>query len=344
MNEKQLKSRQNWELKLKIKKSIRTIEEFYVRTGGECYISTSGADSCVLDWLASQTWCNDKIERVSVAGAENRNNIKHLFLRGDTLLKCEADKKEIITKYGYPLISKSVAMTISRYTRTKSEEQKQIRLNGYVGRNGKIIKDGAIPKKYQEFIYAPFEFSEKCCDMFKKKPLKKYEKKTNKKPITGERAEESRNRKKEYLKHGCIMSEKQREKCTPLGFWTEQDIKQCIFENNISIPKDYGTVVSIDDKLFDFTGEKRTGCNICGFGLLFDLNRLDRLKKNYPKEYDYMLNGGQWIEKDLYRWVKFRPNSLPIWSNKYWVPNEKGYGYRRCLEYLFSVLGIEKEL
>lgn len=57
-----------------------------------------------------------------------------------------------------------------------------------------------------------------------------------------------------------------------------------------------------------------------------------------------MLNGGKWIEKDLYRWVKFRPNSLPIWSNKYWVPNEKGYGYRRCLEYLFSVLGIEKEL
>lgn len=34
-------------------------------------------------------------------------------------------------------------------------------------------------------IYAPFLIGDQCCDMTKKKPLKLYEKKTKKKPITG---------------------------------------------------------------------------------------------------------------------------------------------------------------
>jgi sucrose-6-phosphate hydrolase SacC (GH32 family) len=124
-------------------------------------------------------------------------------------------------------------MKISRYTRTKNDWVKERRLKGYMGKNGKWIYDSRIPLKYQQLIYAPFEFSEKCCDKTKKKPLKEYEHKTRKHPITGEMAEESKDRQDEYLKHGCIMHDKQRPKCTPIGFWTTQDIMQCIYENNI---------------------------------------------------------------------------------------------------------------
>ena len=340
-----LKQRQSLPLEQKILKSIRTIEDFYNLTGGECYISTSGADSCVLDWLVKQTFCDKYIKRVSVAGAEPVENIKLLHNRGDMLLPCTTNKKQVIRDWGYPLISKSVAMKLSRYHRTKSQEQKDKRINGYIGNNGKLVTNGMIPKKYQELIYAPFEFSEKCCDKFKKKPLKEYEKKSLNFPITGELAEESKDRKSNYLKHGCINITSERNKCTPMGFWTKLDILECIKRYNIEISALYGEVVKDEETgLLKFSKEQRTGCDICGFGLLFDLERLDRFKERHPKQYAHMMEGGEWIQKEIYRPMKFYPTDKIQVTNWYWVPNEEGYGYKFVLEYLFEVLGIEKQL
>ena len=53
---------------------------------------------------------------------------------------------------------------------------------------------------------------------------------------------------------------------------------------------------------------------------------LERLKERKPGIYNEMMRGGKWIRKDLYRWVKFRPGSIPIWSNLYFVPDDRGYG------------------
>lgn len=342
MNMNELKIRQSLPLEQKIKKSIRTIEEFYILTGGDCYISTAGADSSVLDWICKQTIYDKKIERVSVAGAEPRENIKLLKDRGDTLLKCIADKKEIIKEWGYPVISKSQAMSLSRYHRG-DEEVKEKRLNGYMGRNGKKITDGKISNKYKELIYAPFEVSEKCCDKFKKRPLTIYKNKTGKNPITAELAEESRNRQTQYLKHGCILHNDNKTKCTPLGFWTKQDILECIKKYNIKVSELYGEVVE-DNGVLKFSGEQRTGCNICGFGLLYDLDRLTRLKKRHRKEYDHMTNGGKWIQKDIYRWHRFYWGGELEYTNWYWVPSDEGYGYKEVLTYIFCMLGIEFEL
>lgn len=339
MEKWQLQQRQSLPLIQKIKKSVRTIEQFYEQLEGNVYLSTSGADSCVLDWICKQTLYDKQIERVSVAGAEPRENIKLLFDRGDTLLKCTSDKKKIISEWGYPLVSKSQAMCLSRYARG-SEEVKEKRLNGYIGRNGKLITDGKISNKYRELIYAPFEVSEKCCDKFKKKPLKMYEKQNNKYPITAELAEESRLREKEYLKHGCINISNSRTKCTPLGFWTKQDILECIKTYNIPISKLYGGVIE-ENGILRFSDEQRTGCNICGFGLQFDTSRLTRLKQKHSKEYTHMMEGGQWIQKDRYRPMRFYWGGPIENTNWYWVPSKEGYGYREVLEYLFCMLDIE---
>lgn len=342
MNIQELKQRQSWPLNIKIKKSINTIERFYEIYGGAVYISKGGVDSNLIEWLANQSAYADKIECVCVASVEPVENIKHNFQLGNKLLKSDISKKKVIKDWGYPLISKQVAMSISRYERTKFDWVKEKRLNGYIGRNGKLIKDGSIPKKYREFTYAPFELSEKCCDKTKKKPLKQYEKDTGKYPITGELAEESRDREKEYLKHGCIMHEKKRPKCTPIGFWTAQDVMQCIYENNIPIPAIYGEVIKLEDGSFKFSGEQRSGCECCAFGLVQDPQRFERLKMRKPNLYKEMMSGGKWIRKNLYRWVKFRPGAMPIWSNLYWVPNDKGYGYRFVLNYFYKVMKIDK--
>lgn len=260
MNIGDLRQRQSLPLEQKIRKSINTIEKFYEMYEGEVYISKGGVDSNIVEWLAKQSIYRNSIECVCVASVEPVENIKHNYELGNTLLKSETDgKRKVIIDWGYPLISKEVAMKISRYTRTKHDWVKERRLKGYMGRNGKWIYDSRIPLKYQDFIYAPFELSEKCCDKTKKKPLKKYEDETKKYPITGEMAEESIDRKREYLKHGCIMHTKKRPKCTPIGFWTTQDIMECIYKYKIKIPKIYGEVIKLNDGTFKFSGEQRTG-------------------------------------------------------------------------------------
>lgn len=345
MNIGELRQRQSLPLEMKIFKSIRVIEEFYERYDGDVYISRGGVDSAVVSWLAQQSIYKDKIENVSIASCEPVENTRLNKSEGVILLKSETGKMEVITEYGYPLVSKDVAMKVSRYTRSKLDWAKDRRLNGYLGKNGKWLMDSAIPKKYQGLIYAPFELSEKCCDVTKKKPIKKYEKETNKHPITGEMASESRLRQTEYLRHGCIMHDKKRVKCTPIGFWTSQDIKELLIKYpNIPYPKEiYGTIIRNEQNELKFSGEQRTGCEICAFGIMFDQDRFERMKKNKPNMYNYMMKGGKWIRKDLYRWVKFRPNSIPIWSNLYFVPNNEGFGYKFVLNYFYEMMSIDRK-
>lgn len=324
-------------------KSIRTIEQFYEQFDGEVYISRGGVDSAVVSWLAQQSIYKDNIENVTIASVEPPENTKFNLEQGVKLLK-SGGTMQVIQEWGYPLVSKDVAMKISRYTRSKLDWAKDRRLNGYIGNNGKWIKDSVIPKKYQFLIYAPFELSERCCDKTKKKPLKQYEKETKKYPITGEMASESLLRQREYLKHGCIMNDKKRPKCTPIGFWTSNDIKKAILKYSIPYPKEiYGDIVEVEGVLM-FTKEQRTGCTICAFGMIQDEHRFERLAASKPWQYNYMMRGGQWIRKDLYRWVKFRPNSIPVWSNLYWIPNNYGYGYKIVLNYIYKGLKIDKKI
>lgn len=351
MNIGDLKQRQSLPLEMKIQKSIRTIEQFYEMYDGDVYISKGGVDSTIIEWLVSQS-CYRNIESVCVATVEPVENIKFNKGKNNLLLKSSISKKDVIINYGYPLINKEVAMKISRYVRSKHDWAKERRLKGYLGKNGKWLYDSRIPLKYQELIYAPFELSEKCCDGTKKKPLKEYEKRTHKKPITGERAEESNDRLREYLKHGCIMFDKKRVKCTPIGFWTSQDIKECLFTYMIDYSSAYGHIAKKYDGTFVFMGkpfsnvesEERTGCDICAFGIMHDTERFERLKHKKHGIYKIMMQGGQWIRKDLYRWVKFRPNSIAIWSNLYYVPNEIGYGYKFVLNYFYKVMKIDKSI
>ena len=329
-----LRQRQSLPLEMKIQKSIRTIEQFYDDNDGNVYISTGGADSSVLRWLSKQSVKTKDIECVCVASTEPPGNIKLNFERGDTLLKSPVTKKKVIIDWGYPIISKEVSMALSRYMRTDSEEVKHKRLNGYMGRNGKIVTMGMIPKIYQFLIYAPFEASEKCCLKTKEGPLLKFNKVSGKLPITGEMAQESRNRQVNYLKNGCIIPGK---KCTPLGFWTDQDIKECIRRYDIPISSEYGSVIKLNGELM-YSNEKRTGCDVCLNGIVRDPLRIERMKRTKPGTYKLMMYGGHFIRKDRYRWVKFRVNSIPIWSNLYWVPDDKGFGYKFVFNYLFKGL------
>lgn len=113
-----------------------------------------------------------------------------------TWLRPEMNFKEVILKYGYPIISKEQSAFIQEYRTTKSEKLKKIRLEGNKYGRGKISK------KWRFLIDAPFLIGDKCCDIMKKNPAKKYEKETGLHPYIGTMAEESAQRKSNWIKYG----------------------------------------------------------------------------------------------------------------------------------------------
>ena len=86
-------------------------------------------------------------------------------------------------------------------------------------------------EKYKFFLEAPFEISDKCCDIMKKKPAHEYEKETGRKPIIATMATESIMRTQKWLQEGCNAFNVTRPKSKPMSFWTEQDVLLYIKEN-----------------------------------------------------------------------------------------------------------------
>lgn len=93
-------------------------------------------------------------------------------------------------------------------------------------------------EKYKFFLDAPFEISDLCCDIMKKKPAHDYEKKTGRKPIIATMASESVMRTQKWLQDGCNAFNVTRPHSNPMSFWTEQDVLLYIKENARSMSSD----------------------------------------------------------------------------------------------------------
>ena len=159
--------------------------------------------------------------------------------------------------------------------------------------------------RYLFMLDAPFDVSNQCCKVMKKKPAHEYAKKTGRKPMTATMATESKLRASNWIKHGCNAFESKNPISNPMSFWTEQDVLLYIKENNLPICSVYGDIVTdyetmgqcenqmsfadfgIFDKerpLLKTTGCQRTGCVLCGFGCHLEKeSRFLRLKETHPK-------------------------------------------------------------
>jgi tetratricopeptide (TPR) repeat protein len=99
----------------------------------------------------------------------------------------------------------------------------------------------------------------------------------------------------------------------PMSFWTEQDVFQYIKKNNLPLASVYGVVVYAEQpeqmRIEDYgltecgldklktTGCERTGCIFCAFGCHRDSgeSRFQRLEKTHPRQYEYCINGGEYV-------------------------------------------------
>lgn len=325
----ELKMLQALPLDIKIQKTRLRIREWVDEFGEDgVYVSFSGGkDSTVLldivrkdypDMLA--VFVNTGLEYPSVRQfALSKENV--------TELRPTMNFRDVIIKYGYPMISKEVSRDVFSARRKPDGKTAQ-----------KFVKGSDFCKKYNGnfslekwsfLLKSPFVISNKCCDIMKKKPLKK----DNRNPILAIMACESELRTKDWLTGGCNSFENNNPISKPMSFWTENDVLTYIHTYNLSIAEAYGQVVvkndgvdgqiNIHDYLGDYrdcryetTGCKRTGCIFCGFGITQDKQRFVRLSEQGPKLCDYVMRGGEFSDSGM------------------WQPSKDGLGYWFVLRWL----------
>lgn len=283
--------RQALPLEGKIAMSTRRIKEWYDHWDGDVYVSFSGgADSTVLLDLVKNKAHLDDVPAVFVNTGLEFPEVHHFAVEhADVILQPKYTFKEVIEKYGWPVVSKAQAYYIYQARTTKSEKLRNLRLHGRDGDNKGNYK---ISEKWKFLLDAPFKIHSQCCDVMKKNPAKKYEKETGRYPFIGTMAEESGLRKQQYLQTGCNAFEKTRPTSTPLGFWTHQDILQYLKENELEYASIYGDIIEQEDGTLKFSGMQSTGCAFCAFGAHMEErpNRFEQLKETHPKLYDYCMN------------------------------------------------------
>lgn len=356
---------QAMDLEDKVSMTKWRIREFLAKE--DAYVSFSGGkDSTVLAHLVHQI--DPSVPLVfSNTGLEYQAIQSFARKMGAQFVRPEMNFAQVITKYGYPMISKEVAEAIYYARRIRSNsvqverererertrDRKRAELhpeNGKTGAGGvfspdKEFGDRSLFNK-QKWLPAatelPYKISHYCCNKMKKQPLQKYARNTGRHPIIGTLAVESRVRKQAWIRHGCNVFDGSHISSQPLSFWTEQDILHYIKKNDLEIAEPYGEICYYDPfgceiyESLDFgdelhcTGCQRTGCVFCCFGAHSRKdNRFLELKRIAPRQYEYAMGGGKWIENPDY--VSEAPEYDGKWKNwnpeKIWVPSKEGLGF-----------------
>ena len=233
---------------------------------------------------------------------------------------------------------------------------------GVAKQNGGIfsetVKTSIFNKeKYLPLTYLPVLISGYCCQVMKKSPMHIYYRKNGVVPFLGTLASESRIRKQAWLRHGCNAFSATNPSSQPISFWTEQDILQYIVEYGLEIAPVYGDIVATSPDGIEYpakclmctncqmrtTGAQRTGCIFCAFGFHLEKGRtrFQLLSETHPRQYEYALGGGQWVDNPHY--VEGAPEYDGEWKNwnpkKIWVPSKKGLGLKTVFDMVNEIYG-----
>lgn len=313
----ELEQMQSLPLEIKIRMTKMRIQQWVYAFGGDAYISFSGGkDSTVLLHIAREVFpnlpavfCDTGLEypeiREFVKGFENV-----------VWLKPQMNFRQVIQKYGYPVVSKETAKRIYEMRHHNLTDDYKAKLLGKGFH--------AIPQKWRYLIDAPFDVSSKCCEVMKKRPFHQYEKETGKTGIVATMAAESGLRKASWMRYGCNAFDKGTPQSRPMSFWTERDVLEYLVKYDVPYCSVYGDIIGLiptaDGEVFlskanlqtmakecgipeeaelKTTGCDRTGCMFCMFGCHKDQNpnRFQRMAETHPKQYHFCMK--PWDEGGL---------------------------------------------
>ena len=284
-----LKQMQSLPLEQKIIVSKMRIRQWHEHYEGSVYVGFSGGvDSTVLLHLVRQEFPDVKGVFVNT-GLEYPQIVKFVHtLSNIDIIRPKLTYKEVIEKYGYPIISKETSQKIEDVRTTKSEHMRNLRL----GKTGSKL--GKLSNKWMYLVDAPFKISSRCCDVLKKAPLLKYQRENKIFPYVGTMAEESFRRQQSYCKHSCNAFNMKEPQSRPLMFWSKNDVLQYLRDYDVDYCKNiYGDIVTDSTTgALTTTLAKRTGCTFCMFGVHLEKypNRFQRMQTENPALYDYCIN------------------------------------------------------
>ena len=300
--------------------SMKRVAQWHEHYNGMIYVSFSGGlDSCVLAYIVCKAYMKYGLKReeynedtdeytekrdvvlvFSNTGMEFPEIRKHTIFYAKWLqeqfpeleiirevVRPKMKFKDVVAKHGFPIASKNVA-TIVKKLRHGNLKPKY---RNYLLHGDERGKFGKLAEKWKFLIDAVFDISPSCCTEMKHKPMKAYEKRTDRYPITGVTQDESMYRKRTYNKTGCNIYDADHPQSKAIGFWKKQEVLRYAYENHIPICSVYGEIVC-KNGVYDTTGEKRTGCMWCGFGCDQECepNRFQRMAEAYPKHYKFCMN------------------------------------------------------
>lgn len=182
-------------------------------------------------------------------------------------------------------------------------------LTGYVYSRDSFGKMFVLSKKWLPMVNCDVSLTNLCCSRIKEAALNEIGVKDR---MTGEQAQESKNREVSYLHTGCNARIKDGSYVSkPFGAMTRDGILWSLDFRKTPICGDYGDIVRGPDGKFVCTKANRTGCALCGFGCQYDTERFLRLQETEPSKVKFA----------------FKPIS------------EGGAGYKEAIEYMNEYCG-----
>ena len=279
----------------------------------DCYVSVGGLDSITLLFFLKSIGIN--VPAVSVSSLEDISIQKiHKQLGVISLLPSKKtdgtrwNKQTLIQEFGFPVLSKEIARKIE-LLQNPTPNNKTIRHAIVTGETGEyggyqknsrmklakkwLIKFGGLENAEEGVNYqiAPFKVSSKCCYYLKEKPCEDWAKEHNSVPYLGLMASEGGRRQKALMLNGCNYFGKGTIRSAPFAIFTRQDLLQLALDLNVPVPSIYGIITHDKNGQLYTTGEQRTGCSMCGFGIQLEKrpHRFDRLRERNPKEWEYWM-------------------------------------------------------
>jgi 3'-phosphoadenosine 5'-phosphosulfate sulfotransferase (PAPS reductase)/FAD synthetase len=304
----------------KAQHALNRAREFYEHCEGNVFASLGGIDSATLTLMLWKHIDRD-IPAVTVHSLEEKSvQSMHDKLRdiGPVIyLTPLKSKVEVIREYGYPILSKDKAGKIQMLQKPpiKNATVRHAIVTGETGKYGgfKTIKTGShmrLPQiwldlfggpentKYgTNYKTAPFKVSNKCCEWMKERPCNQYAKETGRNPYEGLMASEGGQREKVLMKTGCNYYGKTVTRSCPFAIFSRQDILQLALDMKTPVPTIYGEIKRDPiTGLLETTRAKRTGCNMCGFGIHIEPrpHRFDRLRHDNLKEWQFWMYEMGW--------------------------------------------------
>lgn len=278
-----LHTRQAWPLNQKIDHTVGAIEAFvnHCKEHGRMpYVSFSGGLNSTVLLNIARRFVDPNMPGVFCSTGNEYPEIVRFVRHTDnvTIIRPAIPPREVMARYGFPLVSKEQARIIRQIRTTRSDKLRSYRLYGDGAR-----QSGVLASKWRFMTTEPYMVSEECCDKLKKRPFAKYNRETQSLSMVGTMAGESRLREQRYiLQGGCnsFSDDPRKVHSAPLSIWTDADCWDYI--RRFEVPY---------CPIYDVPGITRTGCVFCGFGAhLGGRDRFRVLYSLHPKLYQMAMN------------------------------------------------------